>query len=104
MADFGTGLRAHLEVSRRVPAVEYAMAPAPRVDDRADEHRRLEAFAAELAGRELALAQREAELAAEHEQIAIALARALVETASQQRVPPPVDELAALRARRYSAA
>ncbi len=109
MADFGTGLRAHLEVSRHAAAVPYPAVPvAPRVDarsdERADERRQLEAFAAELAGRELALAQRESELAAEHEQMALALARALVETASRQHVAPPVDELAALRARRYGAA
>jgi hypothetical protein len=106
MADFGTGLRAHLQTTRSTPAYRYEAAPAPDARE-LDERRRLEALAAELAGRELALMQREADLAAEHEQMALALARVLREqtAAPAARPSPPVaDELAAYRARRYGRA
>jgi hypothetical protein len=105
MADFGTGLRAHLRTARDVTPYGYDAVPA--VDERErDERRRLEALAAELAGRELQLLQREADLAAEHEQMAHALARVLREQREEQGRPAaaPVDELAALRARRYGRA
>jgi hypothetical protein len=107
MADFGTGLRAHLELAR-TPAVAAVPVVAPPPADRRseqadDERRRLEALAAELTGRELGLAQREADLDAAQERLALTLARALIGAALQAQVEPPLDELALARARRYSA-
>jgi hypothetical protein len=110
MADFGTGLRAHLAGRHDLVVVDEpgyvpAYVPVPTRDTNGDERQRLETLAAELAGRELALAQREAELALEHEQMALALARALLQQSRQlEPAPTQVDELAALRARRYGTA
>jgi hypothetical protein len=101
MGDFGTGLREHLQTTRSVERDRYEAPPS--VDEPLlAEQRRLEALASELAGRELQLLQREADMAAEHEQMAYALARVLIEHAQAPRgaEPPVLDELAALRARR----
>ena len=76
-------------------------APAvPTLEKLEAERRRLEERAAALAGRELELAQREADLEAEHQQMAVALAKALLHAAADADVPPPLDELAVARARR----
>ena len=102
MSDFGTGLRAHLERSR---GGEDGPAPAPRPavsHELAAERARLEAWAAELAGKELALAQREADLEAARERLALTLAGALLKAAEESNVPPPLDEVALARARRYA--
>lgn len=103
MSDFGTGLRAHLERTRggddAVVAAPVADVPAEVAAERA----RLEAFAAELAGRELELAQREVDLEAARERLALSLANALLKAAEESNVPPPLDEVALARARRYAA-
>jgi hypothetical protein len=101
MGDFGTGLREHLRTTRNVEPYRYEAPPAADAPELA-ERRRLQALAAELAGRELQLLQREAELAAEHEQMAYALARVLMEQSQPPAAaaPPILDELAAFRARR----
>jgi hypothetical protein len=106
MADFGTGLLAHLATTRELVVLdEPVLSPEQPRTASDDEHRRLETLAADLAGRELALAQREAELAVEHEKMALALARVLLQQTQQVApAPKPVDdELAAFRARRYGA-
>jgi hypothetical protein len=116
MPDFGTGLRAHLASSRGAAGSAPEPAPAavaPAHEDRCRaeavsaeqaDRSRLEALAAELTGRELELARREADLVAEQEEMARALARILLEQARAQETQAPVDELAALRARRYGRA
>ena len=106
MADFGTGLLAHLAGTREhVVRDDPSSFPGPSAAPPDQERRRLEALAADLAGREFALAQREAELALEHEKMALALARVLIKQARQVEAPAaPVDELAAFRARRYGTA
>jgi hypothetical protein len=111
MADFGTGLRAHLEESR-TPAAAYAYAdplPAraaapPQAAPEDDRRQELELLAAELTARERAIAQREAELGGEQEQMALALARVLIERMNVAPAAIQVDELAAFRARRYGRA
>src|SRR4051794_3103546 len=106
MADFGTGLRAHIAGARDLVLVDTpAFCPEPPRGTTDEELQRLRTVAAELEGRELALAQREAELTMEHERIVLALARVLLQQAQQvEPEPEPLDELAALRARRYGAA
>jgi hypothetical protein len=101
MGDFGTGLRAHLQTTQAVEPYRYEQPPAVDAPELA-ERRRLQALAAELAAREFQLLQREADMAAEHEQMAYALARVLMEHshAPAAAVPPVADELAAFRARR----
>ena len=104
MGDFGTGLRAHLQ-RPFVPAPDDGAAPplvpaVPTLEQLEAERRRLEERAIELAGRELELAQREAELEVEHQRMAVALAKALLQAAADADVPPPLDELAVARARR----
>jgi len=103
MSDFGTGLRAHLE-RRRGDEDGFVPVPAPAVaPELAAERARLEAWAAELAGKELALAEREADLEAARERLALTLAGALIRAAEESNVPPPLDEVALARARRYAA-
>jgi len=106
MGDFGTGLRAHLQRTF-APAPDDGAAPppvpaVPTLEELEAERRRLEERAVELAGRELELAEREAELGAEHQRMAVALAKALLQAAADSDVPPPLDELAVARARRSS--
>jgi hypothetical protein len=104
VGDFGTGLRAHLSQRTHVPAPDDAALPpltlGPELESLQAERRRLDERAAELAARELALAQREAELDAVHRRMALALANALMDAAAAANVPPPLDELAQARARR----
>jgi hypothetical protein len=108
MGEFGTGLRAHLEESRGRDAYDR---PVPALTAEAEtvaavleaERRRLETLAAELAGKEFELAQREADLNAKQEQMALNLAQALIQAANAPEAEPQVDELSAYRARRYGA-
>jgi hypothetical protein len=84
----------HPERRERIVAVERELA---------DERERLQRLAAELAGKELELAQREADLHAQQQRMALSLAQALLEKARELNVPPPLDELAVARARRTRA-
>jgi len=100
MGEFGTGLRDWLE-RPRVPEEPGAAVAAAGPDDVLWlERKRLEALAAELAGREFELSQREAELEAAAERLALGIARALVAAASEAGVPPPLDEVTVARAKR----
>ena len=105
MGDFGTGLRAHLSQRAHAPVPDDVaalppLALGPDLEALEVERRRLEERAAELASRELGLAQREAELDAVHQRMALALANALMDAAAAASVPPPLDELSQARARR----
>src|SRR4051794_7798740 len=101
MGDFGTGLRAHLGGARGAVVAEP---PPPSIEPgRAGldaERRRLEGLAGEPAARKLALVERGADLHAEQERRTAALARAQLQAARALDVEPPLDELAAARARR----
>ena len=102
MGDFGTGLRAHLEESRGSAAAvaERVLPVEPQRADLDGERRRLEELAAQLAGKEFELVQREAELHEQQEKMALALARAWLQAAATMNVEPTLDELAVARARR----
>jgi hypothetical protein len=103
MSEFGTGLREHLRGAHSVPEPdEPAAAVDSRLEDVRAERLRLEAVAAELAGKELELAEREAQLQVTQERMALTLARALLQAANEMDVPPPLDELAVARARRLA--
>jgi hypothetical protein len=105
MEEFGTGLRAHLEQGRERPterSVETTFPVEAVARELESERRRLETVAAALAGKELELAQREAELDVTEERLALTLAKALIQAAQQANLPPPLDELAVARARRFS--
>ncbi len=110
MSDFGTGLRAHLERGSDAPAGQPSeAAQAPPHDDQvagelAAERARLDVLRAELAGREFELSQRESELEAARTRLAHTLALALIASAEQAGVPPPLDELALARRRRHGLA
>lgn len=103
MGEFGTGLRAHLERGRDDELAPAPVADAPSAEVAAQLARLAEREAA-LAGRELELAQREADLEAARERLALTLAGALIRAAEESNVPPPLDEVALARARRYGSA
>jgi hypothetical protein len=101
MGEFGTGLRDHLQRARPAAPVSSGLpAVQPVVAELEAERRRLEQLAAALAGKELELAEREMELQAANERLAITLAKALLQAAKDANVEPPLDEIAIARARR----